>query len=53
MREKRKILVECFLQNINKPIWVSSSEITNVIPEEVMKSLPTEELNLHIDIQEE
>jgi len=53
-REKRKISVEYSLRNINKPIGVSSYEITNVIPEEVMKSLPTEEeLNLHIDIQEE
>ncbi len=53
-REKRKISVEYSLRNINKPIGVSSYEITNVIPEEVMKSLPTEEeLNLHIDIEEE
>jgi len=51
-REKDKFSVEYALKDINKPIGVSSYEISKYLPEDVFKSLPTEEdLNLHIDIE--
>ncbi len=52
-REKDKISVEYSLKDINKPIGVSSYEITKFLPKDILDSLPTEEeLNLHIDINE-
>lgn len=52
-REKDKISVEYALKDINKPIGVSSYEISKYLPKDVLNSLPTEdELNLHIDIIE-
>lgn len=52
-REKDKISVEYALKDINKPIGVSSYEISKFLPKDILKSLPTEEeLNLHIDITE-
>ena len=52
-REKKKISVEYSLRDINKPIGVSSYEISNILPKEILEALPTEEdLNLHIDIDE-
>ena len=52
-REKDKISVEYALKDINKPIGVSSYEISKYLPKDILKSLPTEvELNLHIDIKE-
>ncbi len=51
-REKDKISVEYALKDINKPIGVSSYEISKFLPKDILKSLPTEEeLNLHIDIE--
>ena len=51
--EKKKISVEYSLRDINKPIGVSSYEISNILPKEILEALPTEEdLNLHIDIDE-
>lgn len=48
-RDKDKISVEYALKDINKPIGVSSYEISKVLPKEVLESLPTEEdLNLHM-----
>ena len=53
-REKKKFSVEYSLKDINKPIGVSSYEISNILPKEIMDALPTEEdLNLHMDIIEE
>ena len=53
-REKTKFSVEYSLKDINKPIGVSSYEITKILPKEILESLPTEEdLNLHIDIIED
>lgn len=53
-REKKKFSVEYSLKDINKPIGVSSYEISNILPKEIMDALPTEEdLNLHIDILED
>ena len=49
-REKDKISVEYALKNINKPIGVSSYEISKFLPKDILKELPTEDdLNLHID----
>ena len=45
--------MEYALRNINKPIVVSSYELSEYLPKDVLESLPTEEeLNLHIDIKE-
>ena len=53
-KEKNKISVEWALDKVNAPIGVSSYEITKMLPQEVVNSLPTEEeLNLHIDIDED
>lgn len=52
-REKTKFSVEYSLRDINKPIGVSSYEVSKILPKEVLEALPTEEeLNLHIDISE-
>ena len=52
-REKDKISVEYALKDINKPIGVSSYEISKFLPKDIAKELPTEEdINLHIDIEE-
>lgn len=52
-KSKDKFMVEYSLKDINKPIGVSSYEISKVLPKEVLESLPTEEeINLHIDIEE-
>ena len=52
-REKKKFSVEYSLRDINKPIGVSSYEVSNILPKDIMEALPTEEdLNLHIDIIE-
>lgn len=52
-RDKDKISVEYALKDINKPIGVSSYEISKFLPKDILESLPTEEeLNLHIDIDE-
>ena len=49
-REKDKISVEYALKDVNKPIGVSSYEISKVLPKEILKELPTEDdLNLHIE----
>lgn len=53
VRDKDKLNVEYALRNINKPIGVSSYELSEYLPKDVLESLPTEEeLNLHIDIKE-
>lgn len=47
-----KISVDYALKSINKPIGVSSYEIREYLPSEIIKELPTEDdLNLHIDIK--
>lgn len=53
-RDKDRISVEYALKGINKPIGVSSYELAEYLPSEIIKELPTEEdLNLHIDIKTE
>ena len=50
-RDKDRISVEYALKDINKPIGVSSYELREYLPSEVVKELPNEEeLNLHIDM---
>lgn len=50
-REKDKISVEYALKDISKPIGVSSYELSEYFPSEIIKELPTEkDINLHIDI---
>ena len=52
-REKDKISVEYALKDINKPIGVSSYEISKYMPKDILDKLPTEEeINLHINIDE-
>ena len=52
-RNKDKLSVEWALKGTNAPIGVSSFEIAETIPKEVLEMLPTEEdINLHIEIKE-
>ena len=52
VRNKNKLNVEYALRDINKPIGVSSYELSEYLPTEILKELPTEEeLNLHIDLE--
>lgn len=51
VKNKNKLSVEYALRDINKPIGVSSYELSEYLPPEIIKELPTEEeLNFHIDI---
>lgn len=53
-REKDRISVDYSLKDINKPIGVSSYEISKYLPKDILKALPTEEeINLHIELDEE
>ena len=48
---KDKLTVDYSLKGVDKPIGVSSYEISKYLPKNVIESLPTEEeINLHIDI---
>ena len=52
-KDKNKFTAQYALKNINKPIGVSSYELSEYLPKDVLESLPTEEdLNLHININE-
>lgn len=52
-KDKNKFTAQYALKDINKPIGISSYEISKYIPKNVLDSLPTEEdINLHIDINE-
>lgn len=54
VRNKSKLNVEYALRDINKPIGVSTYELQDYLPNDILKDLPTEEdINLHIDIKEE
>ena len=48
-RDKDKISVEYALKDINKPIGISSYELSKYLSNEIIEELPTEEdINLHI-----
>ena len=50
-KDKNKFSVEYSLKDINKPIGISSYELTKYLPKNLIKKLPTEEdLNLHINV---
>lgn len=50
---KDKLTVEYSLKGVNKPIGVSSYEISKYLPKDVLESLPTEEeINLHFNEEE-
>lgn len=52
-REKDKLSVEWSLEDVNNPIGVSSYEIKNYIPKDILEKLPTEDdINMHINIDE-
>ena len=52
-REKDKLSVEWALEGVNNPIGVSSYEIKNYIPKDILDKLPTEDdINMHINIDE-
>lgn len=52
-REKDKLSVEWSLDGISNPIGVSSYEIKNYIPKDILDKLPTEDdINMHIIIDE-
>ena len=52
-REKDKLSVEWALEGISNPIGVSSYEINNYIPKDILDKLPTEDdINMHINIDE-
>ena len=50
-KDKDRLSVDWTLKSTNVPIGVSSFEVKNILPKEILDKLPTEEdLNLHIDI---
>jgi len=52
-KEKDRLSVEWSLEGTNLPIGVSSYELSEYIPKDILEKLPTEEeINLHIDIEE-
>ncbi len=52
-RDKDKLSVEWSLKSLNVPIGVSSFEIKNILPKDILDKLPTEEdLNLHFNIDQ-
>ncbi len=52
-RDKDKFSVEWALEGISNPIGVSSYEIKNYIPKDILDKLPTEDdINMHIIIDE-
>lgn len=54
VRNKNKLNVEYALRDVNKPIGVSSYELQEYLPKNILESLPTEEkINLHIDMEDE
>lgn len=50
-QDKTKLTVQYSLKGVEQPIGVSSYQLSEFLPKEIMNSLPTEEdINLHIDI---
>mgnify|MGYP002869904287 CR=1 FL=1 len=51
-KEKDRLSVEWSLEGANNPIGVSSYEIDEYIPKDILEKLPTEEdLNMYIDLE--
>ena len=51
-KENNKLSVEWSLKGTNLPIGVSSYELNEYIPKDILDKLPTEEeINLHIDME--
>ncbi len=52
-KDKNKFTAQYALKDINKPIGISSYELSEYLPKNIFESLPTEEeLNLHINFKE-
>ncbi len=52
-KDKNKFTAQYALKDINKPIGISSYELSEYLPKNILESLPTEEeLNLHINFKE-
>ena len=50
-KSKNKFTAQYALKDINKPIGISSYEISKYLPRDIFDSLPTEEeINLHIEL---
>ena len=53
-KEKDRLTVDWSLKSTNVPIGVSTYNVKEKLPDNIMSMLPTEEdINLHIDIKEE
>lgn len=53
-KNKNKLTAQYALKDINKPIGISSYEISKYLPSNVLDSLPTEEeINLYVDLKED
>lgn len=52
-KSKDKLTIEYSLKGVDKPIGVSSYEISKYLPKNILENLPTEDdINLHIDLEE-
>ena len=52
-KEKNKFSAQYSLKDINKPIGISSFKTEDILPQNILDQLPSEEdLNLHIDIDD-
>ena len=52
-KDKDKFTAQYALQDINKPIGISSFGLNKYLPENILNQLPSEEeLNLHIDVED-
>ena len=51
-RDKKRVTVDWSLQSVSVPIGVSSYQLKEYIPKDILDKLPTEEeINLHIDME--
>ena len=52
-KDKNKFTAQYALKDINKPIGISSYELSEYLSKEIFESLPTEEeINMHINMNE-
>jgi len=53
VKNKNKLSVEYALRDVNKPIGVSSYELSEYLPKDILENLQIEEeLNLHVNVDE-